>query len=196
MRADVDDLVAGRREQSDVDPALVVAVDDHDLAIRRPADLLEHDRGEVAQRDAVLGFDHAEDLGVDVAHDHRRVAGGQLVDGLGLELDPADPVEAAGGDDVDAAVVVAGQEAAAVLAQDRVLTAVVSAEQPELAEEVQDLRDDGRRVGRLVEQLVDTGLLLEDDLAVGPGGQRERLGTVEQVLDVVGRDPQHGGPLR
>ena len=77
----------------------------------------------------------------------------ELVDRLGLQLDPADPVVAARGDDLQPAGLRPLQELAAVLAQDHALAAVVSLLQAELEQQVLDLLLVGLAVERLVQQL-------------------------------------------
>ena len=92
----------------DIDAAVVVAVDHHHVRVERLLRRIdERCVGEVLERDAVLRLDHAEDVGADVADHLRRVLHRELVDALAGEVDPADPVDAAVGDDLDAAFVVA-----------------------------------------------------------------------------------------
>ena len=111
--------------------------------------------------DAVLGLDDAEDVGVDVAHDHRRVLHRQLVDRLRRQLDPADPARPAVGDDLDRPVAVPAQQAAADDAQDGERRRV-AAQQAELLEPGEDPPLRRRVVDLRLEQGVDRGVGLED----------------------------------
>ena len=81
----------------DIDPPLVVAVDQHHVAIQPAQQLVV----EPHQRRPVVGFDDADDVRIDVLDDPGGHAGAGLVDGLLGELDPADPTPAPGGDDLD-----------------------------------------------------------------------------------------------
>jgi len=78
-------------EQPDVDAPLVVAVDEHDVGVAA----VEHLVVEPHQRRAVLGLGDREHVGADVVDDPGGHADGQLVDRLGRQLHPADPVGAA-----------------------------------------------------------------------------------------------------
>ncbi len=82
------------REESDVDAAAVVAVDEHDLLVGPSGHLLEHGGGEQVQHGPSLRLDDTKDVGPDVADHHGRVFHCELVDVLGLQLDPSDPVGA------------------------------------------------------------------------------------------------------
>ena len=120
--------------------------------------------------------------------DHaRRVARRQLVDGLDLQLDPAEPRRAATGDDLDRPVLVSQDELAAVLTQDRQRAAVVVVAQPELRKELEDPHAIGIGVDGLAQQPVDLGLR-DQRLGARDGRFRHRDSALEQVLDVVGRD--------
>ncbi len=74
------DLVRSPGEQPDVDPAVVVAVDDHDVRVERAPGAGDARVGEALERDAALGLDDREDVRADVGHDARRVHHRELVD--------------------------------------------------------------------------------------------------------------------
>ena len=97
------------------------------------------------QRRAVLGLDDAEHVGGDVAHHHRGVLHRQLVGGLRGQLDPADPVGPAVGDDLDVTVAGAAQQPAADDAQRRELGDVSECSRPSSSSSVED--PSLRRVG-------------------------------------------------
>ena len=107
------------------------------------------------------------------------------VDRFALELDPADPVVAAVGDDLDLAAHVPREQVAAVLTQDNEPAAIVGGRQSQLAEQLDDARLVGVAVGRLAEDRVDGRLALEDGPARIPVGRVQRARPFEQVLDVV-----------
>ena len=138
---------------------------------------------------SALRFDHAEDVGADVTDDHGGVFGGERVHVLGGELEPPDPARAAGGDDVDGAGPGAAEERAADLAQLHV-RAGVGAEQPELFEELEDVDLDRRCVDRLLEQVGELRVRIEDRAALLPRGQVHHTRSVEQVLDVERSDSE------
>jgi hypothetical protein len=194
----------GPGHQADVDPALVVAVDQHHVVVRGAAHGLEDLLVEPAQGDAVLGLDDDDDVGIDLLQHPCRVLGGDLVDRFLLEFEPADPVIPSVGHDHDAAALGPLEERAAVLAQKDEL-ALVALREPE-RDQVIDHRDlVGRAVAFLPEQRVELGVALE---RVSPGSPPGRIGTggvdplvlvqrpgaLEQVLDVERCDPH--GPLR
>ena len=120
---------------ADVDAAVVVAVDQHRVLVR-PAGVAvveavrQHVAVEAHERGAVLGLDDGQHVGVDVGDHARGVARGLLVERLALELQPADPVAAAVGDDLHLARPAAAQQLAAAAAQDDP-AALVAARQPE-----------------------------------------------------------------
>src|SRR5918995_4156602 len=103
VAADRLDDGVGPGHQPDVDPALVVAVDQHDVVVGTTADGLQHLLVEAALRNAVLGLDDDHDVGVDVAQDAVGVLGRDLVHRLPLQLQPTDPLVAAVRDDLDPA---------------------------------------------------------------------------------------------
>ena len=86
----------------DVDAPRVVAVDQHHVLEVAAEQVLV----EAAQRGPVLDLDDALDVGVDVEDHLRGHVRRDLVDGLLGELEPARPVEAAVGDDLDPGVLV------------------------------------------------------------------------------------------
>ena len=187
--SDLDELMLAFGEEADVDAAGVVAIDEHDLFVRLGVDLLQHGGGEQIEGGSALRFDDAEDVGADVTDDHGGVFGGERVHVLGGELEPSDPARSAGGDDVDGAGPGAAEERAADLAQLHV-GAGVGAEQPELFEEVKDVDLDRRCVDRLLEQVGELCVRIEDRATLLPRGQVHHARSVEQVLDVERSDSE------
>ena len=92
VAADAVDHGQRARHQADVDPTLVIAVHQHDVIVGATAASSEDLLVEPAERDAVLSFDHHDDVGVDLLQDAGRVLRRHFVDGFALELEPADPV--------------------------------------------------------------------------------------------------------
>ncbi len=165
------------------------------MGVGRRLDPLEQDLAELDQRRTVVSLDDGEDVGADVAHDHRRVLGRDLVDRRHLQLDPADPRRAAVGDNLDLALRSLDQMTA-VLAQLGVGAAVVLAAEAELPQQLNDAGLVLGRVGGVLEEPVDLGIGVQhrgDLLAVV---RVERLGAFEQVLDVEGADPHAAERLR
>ena len=192
--ADVGDHERRPHQDADVDAAVVVAVDEHHLLVRRAADVGEQAVGEPLQRRAVLGLDDAEDVGADVAHDHRRVPQRQLVGRLRGQLDPADPVGAAVGDDLDGAAAGPAQEPAADDAQPGAAptSPTAAGRASPAASSIRALRAGG--VVGLLEQGVELGVGLEDRPPGRPRAEVEGAGAVEQVLDVERPDPHRPLP--
>nr|WP_198163068.1 hypothetical protein [Cellulosimicrobium sp. TH-20] len=183
------DLVGPPREQPDVDPAVVVAVDDHDVRVERAPGAGDARVGEPLERDAALRLDDGEDVGTDVGHDARRVGHRELVDPVLDEVDPADPVAPPGRDHLGAGRPGglrpgAAHEPPAHLAQHRERGGV-GAQQ---AERLQDLGAGVGAVPLLGDQGVDPGVRRQDRV---PRGQRarHRARPLEQVLDVERPDP-------
>jgi hypothetical protein len=188
---DVHDRAPRRGQQADVDAALVVAVDEHDV----PVAVAEHRLVEAQQRGSVLGLDDGEHAGSEVLDDPRGHADRHFVDRLDDELEPADPVASAGGHDLDPGLLPLDHEVAAVLAQDRQLGGGIRlADQAPVAARPRDHLE-GLEVA---EHLPLVGLAVEASLGgavepfeggeLGPSllprGGVEHLGAGEQVLDV------------
>jgi hypothetical protein len=104
------ELEAHLRQQADVDAAVVVALDQHRVLVRLAADLTQQHAREVTQRMTGLGLDDREDVGIQLLDHARRVLRGDLIDGLRLQLDPAQPVAAAARNDLDRVVLMAEHE--------------------------------------------------------------------------------------
>lgn len=90
MGPDLEDVESGLGHEPDIDTAFVVAVHEHHMPV--PADQVTV---EAQQRRAILGLDHTNDVGVDVADDPGSEPCRQLVGGLYGQLCPTDPVVAA-----------------------------------------------------------------------------------------------------
>src|SRR5919201_1754931 len=86
------------------------------------------------------------------------------------------------------------QKASAVLAQQGEVAAVVPVCEPELRQQVDHLGLVRIRVLRLVEQVVDPRVLLEDHSRLVPVLECERLRALEEVLDVERRNPHPDPP--
>ena len=201
VRAERQDLEPVAGHESDVDPAVVVAVDDHHMPVRDAPDELERLRREPLEVDPVLGLDDSLDVGLEVLEDHGRVLHRKVVDRSDLELEPADPVGPSGGHDLEAG---RGprEEAPADLPKEReraLATAVVLLE-VEVGEQRDHARLVGGRVGRLVEERIELVVRVEGGLADAPVGPAERERPGEEVLDVERREPEpvsrHGFPPR
>ncbi len=188
---DAHDRTARRGEQADVDAALVVAVDEHHVAIA----VGQHRLVEAHERRPILRLDDGEHTGLEVLDDAGGHPDRHLVDRLDDELEPADPVGPPGGDDLDARRLPFDHEIAAVLAQHRQLRGLVGlADQPVIAARAGDHR---QRL-EVLEHLVLVDLAVEAPLGGAvealegselgppllPGGRVEHLGAGEQVLDV------------
>lgn len=189
MGADPCNLGPALGHEPHIDAALVVTVDEHHLLERVGADRLEEDAGEVPQGDTVLRFDDAKDVRIDVLDHHSGMPRSQLVDRLLLEVHPADPVASPVGNDLDFSVLASREQPPAILTEQRELTPIVSPVQAELSEQLQDPLFVLGGVFRLVQQLVDRRVQLENSTSVCPRRQVERLGAIEQVFHVEGRDP-------
>jgi hypothetical protein len=59
MAAHEPHLISGSRHDANVDAAVVVSVDYHDLVVGLALDLLQDDVGELLQRDTVFRLDHS-----------------------------------------------------------------------------------------------------------------------------------------
>jgi len=80
---DVDDGVRLLGHEADVDPTVVVTVDDHDARVERLAARAEHAGvGEVLERGPALGFDDGDDVGIHVAGHPGGVGHREFVDAL------------------------------------------------------------------------------------------------------------------
>jgi hypothetical protein len=101
VRADPNKLEVGFGHQADVDAAIVVAIDQHHVRIRCAFDRPQQDRLELAQRGTVVSLDDREHVGVDVLDHLCGVLGCLLVRWFHFQLDPADPVGASVGDDLN-----------------------------------------------------------------------------------------------
>ncbi len=130
------------------------------------------------------------DVGADVEDDPRGVVQRQFVDAVGGELHPADPVGAATGHDLDAAVAGPPDQPAPVLPQPGELRRVAPA-QPEPLQLAQDVVLDAAGVDRLFEELADPLVRLEHRPPLGPGPLIQRAGPVEEVLHVVAGDAHY-----
>lgn len=82
----------------------------------------------------------------------------------------------------------ATHEVAARLAQDDELRLVRFA-QAQIVDQRQHARLDVVRIDRLLDELIELGVFLQDRPPLGPGVEIERAGAHEQVLDIVGRNP-------
>nr|BFE50715.1 hypothetical protein GCM10017745_41420 [Saccharothrix mutabilis subsp. capreolus] len=179
---------------ADVDAARVVAVHQHGVRVP-PAQqgLVEPD-----QRRPVLGLDQAQDVRGHLVHDLRRHAGGDLVDRFGDQVHPADPVAATGGHDRGVPAAGLLEEVAAVLPQQRPRAERLRVEHQAVVGAHQDL--EGFQVLQHL-PLVDLGVggFGGDGAEPAVGGEHgagvtgERLGPLEQVLDVEGRDSDGHG---
>jgi len=134
--------------------------------------------GEPFQRRAAVGFHHTQDVGVDVAHDHRRMLHRQLIHRLGFQFDPADPVGPPGRDDLHRTRPRPAQELAADLAQADEFT-VIGALKTECRQQFQDPGLDGVGVDRFLEQRIELGLSRQYRLPGRPGLQIQHLGALE-----------------
>ena len=143
---------------------------------------------------AAFALDDGKDVGVHVAHDLGCVAGRDLVDDVGFHLQPADPVAASVRDDARALELGGRDELATVLAQDDV-AAVVGLADAQFAQQRQHARLHILGVDRLLEHLVELGVLLQDRAGLVGVSQVQRAGARKQVLDVVGGKPHGRGSL-
>jgi hypothetical protein len=74
VRTDVADLEPGLGHDADIDAAVVIAVDEHDVAIQAHEVAIE-----VHQRGAVLALNDTDDVGVDIVDHPPGEASGQIV---------------------------------------------------------------------------------------------------------------------
>src|SRR6185437_12538274 len=125
--------------------------------------------------------------GADVEDHTGGVEQRDLVDPVGGELDPADPVGPPTGHHLDTAVAGPPDQPPAVLPEPREAGRVPPA-QPEPAELAQDVAIELIGVDRFLEELADPLVRLEHRPPLGPGFLVESAGAVEEVLDVVARD--------
>ena len=110
-----DERVPGGGQYPDVDAPLVVAVDDHHVRVPGPSVHQQPRVGEPLERDPALRFDDAEDVRRGVLDDPRGVEHARLVDPVGGQLDPADPVAAPAGHELRRPVPWPAQQPAPVL---------------------------------------------------------------------------------
>ncbi len=182
------DVVAAARHDRHVDPALVIAVDQHHVLIGIAIDRRHDILAEAQQGRTVFGLDDTEDVGIHISDDLGGQAGCRFVDRFIFEIDPTDPVVAAVGDDIDGSVLAAGQQVAVILPQNDPLAAVVRLGDPEVLHELDYLLLVGGGINRLAKNGVQFGVHLEDVLAGLPCGLIQGAGALEKVLHVIGRE--------
>lgn len=118
VAADRDDLEIFLGQYADVDAAVVVAVDQHEVLIGRRVDRRQHARRKAQQSGAAFRLDHAENVGVKFGDDTSGVAGRGFIDFDARQFDPTDPVVAPVGNDLDRLRFRPLDQMAAVLPQD------------------------------------------------------------------------------
>ena len=118
MAADRRDRIVLPRHDRHVDAAIIIAVDQHHMVVRRASDRLDHVIRETNQRGTALRLDDAENIGADVPDHLCGIPRRDLVDLLILDVDPADPIIPAIRDDFDSAAFRPAQEMPPILPQD------------------------------------------------------------------------------
>ncbi len=186
------DAEAPARHQADVDAPCVVPVDDHDSVVGCSAEGSNDAVVEGLEARAVLGLDHAKQVGVQ--RDDR--AGGVLhcdgVDRLVAEFEALGPVHASVGDHLDTAGLWAAEKDASVASQGRV-RASVRAFEAELGQERDHphlLRD---AVDCAPEQRIQFCESNQDRIALHTVIEVHGDWPIEEVLDVIGGET-HGDP--
>jgi hypothetical protein len=190
--ADSRDLVLRFRQQPDVDATVVVSVDQHHVGVRDALDRLQQDRGELVQRDPIIGLNNGEEISADLTHHHRDVPRRELINRLRLHLHPANPISATVRNDVQTGSVcdlAPHERTSTVLTQLGVSTSIVSLRDPEPSQQLPDLRLILLRVDRLVQKRVDPCICLERWATLLLVAVVRAIVPLEQVLDVVVRDP-------
>ena len=191
--ANLPQRVMGPCQYSDVDSAVVISVDQHDLFVGNPVDLAQQCLGKQPESRPVVGLHDPHDVGADVPDDHRGVLHRPFVDRLGLEFDPPDPITASVGNHLDRAAAGSAQQLPADFPEPDEL-AVVSPIQAQNCQQLKDSRLDGGRVDRLLKERCQFRLSPQHDLAGRLILLAERLGPGEQILHIERRDSQHPTP--
>ncbi len=118
-----------------------------------------------------------------------------LVDRLGLQLEPADPVFASVGHDLQPAACRPLHQMTAVLAQDDEFSAVILLADAELGHEIDDLVLVGCGICLLAEDAIHLRVHFEDVAAFGPGFSVHCTDAQKKILDIVGCELHGGLPL-
>lgn len=191
--AHLHEAVVRPRKEAHVDAAHVVALDQHRLRVRRATDRRQHRVVQHHQTRPVVGLDDGRHIGTQLLEHPSCVRRRRLVDGDGLELDPADPVGAPVGDQHDRALPWPAYQLPTHLAQHHV-GPFVGPQHTQGVELVEDLVLDAGVAGQ-VEQLGDPRVGSQDLLASGGVTLAvvHRLRSGEQVLDVERREPHGSG---
>ena len=189
MGAHRDDLETVADQHADVDAAIVIAVDDHRVAVWSAANCWQQDVREAFQREAVLDLHRREHVRREILDHLCGVPGRERVHRADLQLHPPEPVVTPARGDLDLASDMPHQQTPTVLAQDHERAAVVRRCEAQPAEQAHDLALVRIAVRGLAEDPVDLALQREH---LPPGvrvGRLECPRALEEVLDVERCDP-------
>ncbi len=197
--ADGFDLKAGSGHDADIDAAVIVAVDQHHMLVHiRQQFTVKADEGR-----AVLGFDNGDYISIHFLENPGGHADTEIIGRLDGKLNPANPVVAASGFDLDIEGVIRrlAVENPTVLAEPCPAgRGGVFAADSALAVDVVEVEDDhqvahagfiGGGIGSKLEKVVQFRIGFQDGLADSPIGGVESPGAGEQVFDIIGCDPDH-----